>query len=143
MIAHGANLIALYLHYRERDNVQELLLPLMTSQYFPRLIHLILVCPTWMELHGLRIPPQITHLGLLCTKAQAIDAVYNDLFETLSAVMSPPTPSLHTIRFLNPQGAIDLRDRHRKALREGLSHLFSYNLRVEDHEGVDMRELLG
>lgn len=142
LIAHGASLTALYLHYSEGDNIRGSFLPLMSSQYCPRLVHLVLVCPNWMVLHDLRIPRQITHLGLLCTKAQAMNVVYDDLFRTLVTVMSPPTPLLRVIRFLDPRGAVDLRNHHRKALRRGLSRLASYDLRVEDHEGNDMRGLL-
>lgn len=142
MLAHGAELTTLYLGCTELFN-QHSFLALFSSEHCPRLVHLIIVCQSWDLLRGLRIPPQVARLGLLCESSQATDAVYNLVFDVLEGVMDPPTPSLRVVRFLNPRGSVDLKDRHRKVLLRGLDWLGRYDLRVEDHEGKDMRELLG
>ncbi|EIM90314.1 uncharacterized protein STEHIDRAFT_119335 [Stereum hirsutum FP-91666 SS1] len=142
MATLGANLTTLYIRYSSMSNVYSPLSS-FSSEYYPRLVHLIIICSNWTRLEGLRIPPQMTHLGLLCEMSQNSDAVYEEVFMVLRQVMTPPTPSLRIVRFLNPRGTNDLRDRHRKVLLRGLRWLALHDLRVEDHEGRDMRDLLG
>lgn len=143
LAAHGAQLTTLYLHCDETPTINGRFFHLssMSSQYCPRLIHLVLIFSQWSVLRGLRVPPQVTHLGLLCITSQSVAYIYDELFKTLYDTMIPPTPSLRVIRFLNPQATKNMRDRHRKVLLLGLRRLAPYDLRVEDHEGQDMREL--
>ena len=118
------------------------------ARHCPHVSHIILFtgCSQWstwnsgfMDTSGLFFQsspyfPPITHLGLF-------GPPFNDdshclrIFRWLRSVLIPS--SLKVVRFLNPQCVMDMLYRRSAAAAEGLIAL--PGLRVEDHEGNDLR----
>ena len=118
----------------------------------PRLTRIVLIADRWSsitenydgyffsngggagDLNSVPFLPPVTHLGLACTQNQASNVTYRRVFVWLT---EHDPSSLKVVRFMNPKGLKDLHNRHSKVLTEGLAGLPA--LRVEDHQGIDLR----
>ncbi|KDQ59758.1 hypothetical protein JAAARDRAFT_631804 [Jaapia argillacea MUCL 33604] len=136
---HGSTVtsITIIVHYFAADiqGHMDLLSP------YPNITHVNLHFGLWPRFRPhLRLPTQITHLGILSYRPHASKAEYRELFESIRT-LHRRSEGLQVVRFLDQRNVKDLRERHAAELLWGVIRLSNdrrgrrKGLKVENHEG--------